>query len=245
VKVLRTFKADLHIHTCLSPCGELSMSPRNIILRAVEEKIDILGICDHNSAENVPALLAIAKTYPVTIFPGMEITSQEEIHILGLFDNLEAVLQLQEEVYHHLPGENDEEAFGLQVVVNEQGEVLRFNPRLLIGACTLSLNQIVDLIHSFKGLAIASHIDRESFSLISQLGFIPSDIILDALEISPSISYYQALNRFAPHLPLVSFSDAHRPEEIGQSFTRFLIQEASLTEIRLALRNQQGRRVIH
>ncbi len=243
--MLRPFKADLHIHTCLSPCGELSMSPRNIINQAVAKNIDILGICDHNTAENVPALQEAAKTYPVTIFPGIEITTQEEIHILGLFDHLDSVLNLQEEVYAHLPGENDEEAFGFQVVVNAQGEVLRFNPRLLIGACQLSLNQIVDLIHSYKGLAIASHIDRASFSLISQLGFIPSDVVLDALEISPSINYQQAQHRFAPHLPLVSFSDAHRPEEIGQRFTKFLIEKASLAELRWALEENFGRRILH
>ncbi|MFW6160654.1 MAG: PHP domain-containing protein, partial [Acidobacteriota bacterium] len=185
---MKSFKADLHIHTCLSPCAELSMSPRAIVERALKEELDILGICDHNSAENVPAVTDAAKSNKIFIFPGIEVTTQEEIHLLGLFDNARQAFGLQEMIYAHLPGENDEKAFGLQAVVNEKGEVLNFNPRLLIGACALTINETVDAIHSLGGLAMASHIDRGAFSIFSQLGFIPPELALDALETSPLIS---------------------------------------------------------
>jgi predicted metal-dependent phosphoesterase TrpH len=117
--MLRTMKADLHIHTCLSPCGELEMSPKGIAEQAKIKEIDILGICDHNSSENVPALIKAAQKYEIVVLPGMEVTSQEEVHILALFDELESALELQEIIYAHLHGENDEKAFGMQVVVNE------------------------------------------------------------------------------------------------------------------------------
>lgn len=240
----RSYKADLHVHTCLSPCAEVKMSPTTIVKRAKARSVHILGICDHNSAENAPAALEAARRHGVHVLPGMEVTSSEEVHLLALFDALEPVRQLQEIVYRHLPGENDEEAFGMQVVVNADDEVLCFNRRLLIGATTLRVEEIVKEIRSLGGLAVAAHIDRESFSLIGQLGFIPDDLALDALEISPALSYEDAMRRYSPSLPLLHASDAHKEEEIGRCCTRFLVEKASIGEIKKALRGQEGRRIL-
>lgn len=242
--MLRRYQADLHIHTCLSPCADVKMSPRAIVERAGDLGIDILGICDHNSAENTPAALEAARGSGLHVLPGMEVTSAEEVHILALFDELEPARELQETVYRHLPGENDEATFGMQVVANADDEVLGFNPRLLIGATTLGVHDIVQAIRSLGGLAVAAHIDRESFSLIGQLGFVPDDLVLDALEISPAISRDEAVSRYAPCLPLVQSSDAHRVEEIGRCRTAFLIEKASIPEIKQALEEKAGRRIV-
>jgi len=93
--MLRKVKADLHIHTCLSPCGDLEMSPQNIVTQAKTKDIDVLGICDHNSAENVPALSKAAKRVKIQVLPGIEVTTQEEVHILALFNNISSVSKLQ------------------------------------------------------------------------------------------------------------------------------------------------------
>jgi len=243
--MLQNYRADLHIHTCLSPCTELDMSPQAIARQAKQKEIDILGICDHNSAENVPALMQAADQYAIRVLPGMEVTSQEEVHVLALFDELEPALALQEIVYTNLPGENDEDAFGMQVVVNAEGEVLHFNPRLLIGASTLSIEKVVAHIKELDGLAIASHIDREGFSLIGQLGFVPDHLELDALEISPRTSFAEAGERFQPRLPLTCASDAHYLDDIGTGYTTFYIEDKTTQEIRKALRGEDGRRISH
>ena len=242
--MLRNYKADLHIHTCLSPCAEVRMSPATIVKRAKVCGVNIIGICDHNSAENTPAALEAAHRYDVHVFPGMEVTSSEEVHLLALFDTLGQVQQLQKIVYQHLPGENDEKIYGMQVIANADDEVLGFNQRLLIGATTLPVEEIANQIHSLGGLAVAAHIDRESFSLISQLGFIPDDLALDALEISPALSYEDAMHRYSPSLPLIHSSDAHKEEEIGRCCTRFLIETASIGEIKKALKGQEGRSLL-
>jgi len=242
--MLRDYKADLHIHTCLSPCAEVRMSPATIVKRAKACGVKIIGICDHNSAENTQAAMEAARGYGVHVLPGMEVTSLEEVHILALFDALEPVLQLQEMVYQKLPGENDEGTYGMQVIANADDDVLGFNQRLLIGATTLPLEKIVNKIRSLGGLAIAAHIDRESFSLISQLGFIPDNLALDALEISPALSYEDAVRRYSPSLPLIHSSDAHKEDEIGRCCTRFLIDDTNIGEIRKALRGQEGRKIL-
>jgi predicted metal-dependent phosphoesterase TrpH len=243
--MLKAMKADLHIHTCLSPCTELDMSPQAIAEQAKKMEIDILGICDHNSAENVPALIKAAAAHQISVLPGLEVTSQEEVHILALFDDLEAALKLQEIVYARLPGENDEDAFGMQVVVNAEGEVLSFNNKLLIGASTLTVEEVVTNIHTLEGLAIAAHIDREGFSLIGQLGFIPDHLDLDAVEISSHTTFTEALHRFKPRLPLTCASDAHYLSDIGKGFTTFYIYEGTVKEIKKALREEDGRKIIH
>jgi len=220
------------------------MSPRGIVQTARSKEIDILGICDHNSAENVPAVRDAARPYQISVLAGMEVTSQEEVHVLGLFDHVDSVLKLQEIVYAHLPGENDEDAFGMQPVVNSEGEILRFNEKLLIGATTLALEKVVSLIHSHGGVAIASHIDREGFGIIGQLGFIPEGLPLDALEVSPAMSVETARNKFAPRLPLTPASDAHHLNEIGQASTAFWLADGTVAEIKKALIQEGGRKVM-
>ena len=243
--MLRLFKADLHIHTCLSPCTELNMSPKGILTAAKKKGIDILGICDHNTSENSLAIMKAAKKMHIHILPGMEVTSEEEVHVLALFDDIGNALKLQEHVYQNLPGKNDEETFGMQVIVNEKEEVLGFNDKLLIGATTIPLDEILRLIHAFEGLAIASHIDREAFSIISQLGFVPDNLELDALEISPSITIEEAKKKYPYNYPITSSSDAHYPDDIGKSFTSLLLQDGTVTEINKALKNEDGRKLIH
>lgn len=243
--MLRPFKADLHIHTCLSPCTELDMSPRGILSAAQKKGIDILGICDHNSTENSLAIMNAAKTMNINILPGMEVTSQEEVHVLALFDDIKNALKLQEYVYNNLPGKNDEDAFGMQVIVNENEEVLGFNDKLLIGATTIPLDDVLKMIRTFGGVSIASHIDRASFSLISQLGFIPDGLGLDALEISPRMTHTEAEEMYSNNYPITCSSDAHYPEDIGKGFTTFLLKEGTAAEIKKALKNEEGRKLIH
>ncbi len=243
--MLRELKTDFHIHTCLSPCAELEMSPLAIIQQAKIKELDIIAICDHNSAENIPALKQAADDYDICLLPGMEVTSIEEVHILALFDAIESALQLQEIVYANLSGKNDEDAFGMQVIVNVHGEVLGFNKKLLIGASNLTVDETVRTIHSLNGLAIAAHIDRDSFSLISQLGFVPEELELDALEISPLISYNSALKKYNPRLPLTNSSDAHNLKDIGKTYTTLYIEKGTVSEIKKAFLQKEGRKIIH
>ncbi|MEW6214861.1 MAG: PHP domain-containing protein [Nitrospirota bacterium] len=241
------FRADLHIHTCLSPCADPYMTPYRIIEKAASLGLNIIAICDHNSAENAEVTKRIARRKGINAIPGIEVTSSEEVHIVGLFGDINSALRLQDIVYENLqPGENDEKVFGYQVVVNENDEVLGFNKRLLIGSTRLSVNKIVETIHSFGGLAIAAHIDREGFGIIGQLGFIPSDLRLDALEISPNISIEDARRRFEEysHIPWITSSDAHNLSDIGRVSTGLFMNHSTFDELCLTLKGIDGRRVI-
>ena len=236
---MRKVRADLHVHTCLSPCADDQMESIAIVQQAKQTGLDVIGICDHNSCENVGAMMKAGEREGLTVIPGVEVTSREEVHILGLFNSEQDLMCLQDIIYENLPGESDEEAFGPQLVVDEYGNVTGKNSRLLIGATTLAVEQIIDAIHRFEGLAIASHIDRQRFSLIGQLGYIPKDLKLDALEVSNPSAIEQEYK-----YPLVTSSDAHFLEDIGRNSTCFMIEEISLREIGQALRNEMGRMVL-
>lgn len=223
------------------------MSPYRIVEKAASLGLNIIAICDHNSAENVEVTKRLAKEKGINALPGMEVTSSEEVHIVGLFGDIGNAIRLQDIVYENLQqGENDEEVFGYQVIVNEVDEVLGFNKRLLIGATRLSVNKVVEMIHSFGGLAIAAHIDREGFGIIGQLGFIPPDLKLDALEISSNISVEDARRKFKEysHIPWVTSSDAHNLSDIGRVSTGLFMNHSTFDELCLTLQSAEGRRVI-
>lgn len=243
---MRTWRADLHIHTCLSPCAALSMGPRTIVAEAAGRRLNVIGVADHNSAGNVTAVLRASSGSGVEVLPGMEVTSREEVHILALFDDPERALALQEIVYRNLPGRNQPEKFGLQVLVNEDHDVVGFEPRLLAGATELTIGEVVEAVHRLGGLAIAAHADREAFGLFGQLGFVPPGLELDALEITRHTTAEEARRRWPEcgALALVRFSDAHSPEQIGTLTTRFRAEQVSVPELQRALRGQQGRSVL-
>lgn len=241
------FRADLHIHSCLSPCAELSMTPRWIVEKAASLGINIIALCDHNSAENVEVTGTIARAKGIVVIPGMEVTTAEEVHVIALFRDAGSALAMQSVVYEHLqPGENNEDAFGMQVVVNEENEVLGFNKRLLIGAVNLTLEEIVIRVHELGGLALASHIDREVFGIIGQLGFIPHGIAFDGLEISYRMDLAEAANLYQAYgsVPLITSSDAHRLEDIGRKTIGLFMNHATFDEISLTLKGVGGRRVV-
>lgn len=243
--MIKAFRCDLHVHTCLSPCAGLDMYPSALVGRAVAEKLDLIAVCDHNASENVPHVIRAAQGHKLVVLPGMEITSREEVHLLALFDNMESLQRLQEIVYSHLPGMNDESRFGCQAIVNEFDEVEGFNERLLIGATELPLADCVRHTHDLGGLAVASHIDRESFSVISQLGFVDPEIPFDALEISRNTGLAGARRNY-PGLagyPFLTSSDAHRCEDIGKGFTELFLKGPSVPELKMAFSGQGGRRV--
>ncbi|MFB0516657.1 MAG: PHP domain-containing protein [Candidatus Neomarinimicrobiota bacterium] len=244
---MRVIHADLHIHTCLSPCAELEMSPKRIVDEALSKGLDMIAICDHNSGENLAAVIEAAHPTSLVVLPGMEITSKEEVHIAGLFGNLGDAARIQALIYEHLEGENDEAAFGLQVVVEADGTVAEFNNRLLIGATDLSLEHIVEAIHSHNGLAVAAHIDREGFGIIGQLGFIPADLSLDALEVSSRMSLKEAAATFEQygHYPFLRSSDAHVLRDIGKGHTPLSVEEVSFAELKMALKSENGRGVCY
>jgi len=239
---LKEFHGDLHIHSCLSPCADLGMSPRGIVKEARKKGLHFIGLCDHNSAENVGAVRKVGEREGIGVIGGMEVTTREEVHILAFFDEDRKLQSLQEIVYQNLHGTNDERLYGDQVVANEEDEVMGFNKKLLIGATELPIYAVVDLIHRLNGLAIASHIDREGFGIIGQLGFIPEDLPLDAVEMTDP-SRQEAVS-LARGFPVIVSSDAHFLEEVGKRQTRFLLKEMTVDELRRSFKREAGRRVL-
>lgn len=245
--MLTAFRADLHLHTCLSPCAEEEMNPLAIVRRAKKKGLDIIGICDHNSTRNVAAVSQAGWREELTVIGGVEVCSREEAHILGLFDEEESLREMQQLIDENLQGQNNPELFGEQYLCNESGLVVGQETKLLIGATQMSVAEVVESIHRLGGLAIASHVDRESFSLLSQLGFVPEGLEIDALEISPLHSVSKALRCF-PQIkgfPLVRSSDAHRLEQIGVACTTFTGSSPCVAELGKALVGEDGREVMN
>jgi PHP family Zn ribbon phosphoesterase len=244
---LRRLRADLHIHTCLSPCGELAMSPRAVVARARELGLDLIAVTDHNTTENAGAAIEAAAGTGLAVLPGVELTTSEEVHLLGLFETGADLGPFQAEVYRNLPDLPSKMKFvDDQVLVDAEDGVSGFCPRCLFGATRFSVQEAVGLIRGHGGLVMASHIDRDSFSLVSQLGFIPPGLDLDAVEVSPRMTAAEARTAFGPlgPLPIVRFSDAHKPEEIGAATTEFLVERPTLAELRLALAGAEGRKAV-
>jgi PHP family Zn ribbon phosphoesterase len=241
----RYLLADLHVHTVLSACAEVEMIPPLIVQRARELGLEVVAITDHNAAHNVAAVIDAAAGSGVTVLPGMEVQSREEVHLICLFDRLEQVLAWQERVFAALPdGKNDEAFFGAQFAVDALGEYLYTEDRLLAVSTALSVEEVVTGVRALGGIVLAAHVDRPSYSLIANLGFVPPGLELAGLELSrraDPAGIAQKLPQVAGYGRFVS-GDAHRLEEMT---ARTMLKVAALTvaEIALALAGRDGRRV--
>lgn len=219
------------------------MLPEFIVERALELNLGLITVTDHNSAENAAAVLAAAEGTGITVLPGMEVQTREEVHLLCLFDTLEQVVLWQEEVYAHLPPlKNDEDVFGTQVVLDAEGSVVGRNDRLLLTSTSFSMEEVVRRVHDLNGLCIPAHVDRPAYSVIANLGFIPPDLEITGVEISPLVGPKEARARF-PQLErysLVAGGDAHRLRDMARR-TTLKLAEATVAELSLALASEGDR----
>jgi predicted metal-dependent phosphoesterase TrpH len=241
---LYKFFADLHVHTALSPCAGDSATPPNIVASAIENGMQMIAVTDHNSAENVDAVVKCGKIHGLKVIPGMEVASREEAHLLCLLNSVESALELQQIVYAALPdAPNRPDYFGRQLVMDGEGTVTGECMRLLMGAADLSIDAIMQEVHRLGGLAIAAHVDRPSFSIIANLGMVPPGAELDAVEISAALTKDEAIARFPSieGFPVIAGSDAHFPQAIGSNPTLFLLEKMDLEDIRLAFQERGGR----
>ncbi|MDY0103569.1 MAG: PHP domain-containing protein [Lentimicrobium sp.] len=244
---MKEYKADLHIHTVLSPCGSLEMSPRTIIQEALKKNINIIGITDHNSTRQCREVSREAQKAGITVFAGVEVTSKEEVHCLAFFETFDILDSFQQYLDLHLPDIlNDIDLFGYQVVVDELENIVYEEPKLLISALTQSIDQVEAEVHRLKGIFIPAHINRPKYSLISQLGFVPPDLRADAFELSKHISKEEFIKQFGylGNRTFISNSDAHQPDLIGENFTILQMESPSFDEFRQAIAGTNGRRVM-
>jgi PHP family Zn ribbon phosphoesterase len=245
--MMRWFRADLHVHTLLSPCAAVEMTPRNIIRHAQSACIDIVAITDHNAGDNVAAAVRCAQGTNVTVLPGMEVQTREEVHLLVLFEKMREFTKWCDFVaFHRSALRNDDKKFGAQFVVDEADELVRIEERMLLASTDLSVEEVAAQVAAMGGITIAAHIDRPSFSVLSQLGFIPPDVTLSAVEVSRNTRIEQSMEKFPEigSLPVISSSDAHTIDDfIDGPKTMFLMEAPTLSEMRQALVGKDGRRI--
>jgi len=240
-----TFRADLHIHTVLSPCGSLEMSPARIIQEAVNKNLDILAITDHNSTRQCRVVMEMGRKAGITVWGGAEINTREEVHCLVFFDDMAGIERLQNWLDQWLMViKNRPDYFGDQVWVDEEENILGEEERLLIMALDRNLDQCYEAVHEMGGVFAPAHIDRPSNSLTSQLGFVPPDVRAEGLEISPGVSPEEVRARGWDKMkPLLAGSDAHQPEKVGTHLTIMKMKNTGLEECKNALARKGGRYV--
>ena len=221
------------------------MLPELIVEQAQELGLSIIAVTDHNSAENAASVVNAAQGTDITVLPGMELQTREEVHLVCLFDTLAQVQRWQEEVYAHLPPlKNDDDAFGTQIVLDADGEAVGTNERLLLTATSFSVEEAVQRVHALDGLCIPAHVDRPAYSIIANLGFIPPDLGVAGVEISSLVGPQEARERF-PQLErysLIADGDAHRLSEMAKR-TTLKMAEPTVAEIALALAGEGDRGV--
>jgi len=254
---IQKYEADLHIHTLLSPCGEIEMIPSLIIESAVRAGLDIIGIADHNSCENAGAVIKASIGSSVKVLPGLEVQSMEGIHLLCLFDTIEQASKMQEAVHGALPAPSlfreglgrgsGTDSFQEQLIVDSSDEFIGYCERHLSLPTSMSIDEVWERVENLNGILIPSHIDRRSTGLCDVLGMLPEEPDFPAVEISRNITPLEARTTY-PSIgdrSIVCSSDAHWLSAIGERRITFYIEHRTVAEIRMACRGESGRRVGH
>jgi len=244
---MKTFRTDLHIHTLLSPCGDLEMSPANIVSLACQRGLDIIGITDHNTTRQCELVWKLAQKTNLTVFPGCEMTSREEVHCLGLFEDFDSLRIFQDFLDQHLTIiPHNAVLFGYQVLVDENEDILEKLDYYLGASLDVSIIEEVERkVHELSGIFIPAHVDRPRNSLFSQLGFFPPELKVDALQISKLAEEETIREKYkiTQDTTIVRFSDTHFPADLGKIYTNFEMENATFSEIKKALHCEDGRMV--
>ncbi len=211
---------DFHIHSALSPCGDMDMTPNNIVNMAALSGLDTIALSDHNTIGNVRAAQKVGEACGVTVIPAMEVETSEEVHILTLYPDMDSAEYAAKKVYESLPDiKNRPDIFGQQAYMDWEDNIVGYEEKLLISPAMLSLNELYDIVKTAGGLFIPAHVDRHSYSILTNLGFIPDDLPVEHIEISKSTIDVEAYLESRPELKryrVFRSSDAHYLQDIAQ-----------------------------
>jgi len=229
------YRADLHIHTVLSPCGDLEMSPINIVNKAKDRGLDIIGVTDHNSTLHGALVRKLAEEKGIYTLTGVEVTSREEVHCLAFFENdilLQKFQQYIDKAIMRIP--NNIEKFGYQVVVDEDEQIIEQVEHLLIVSIDKSIEEIEQKVHELGGIFVLAHIDKKKNSIMSQLGFIPADLNIEGIEFSKyaNIKEYIGMNKYLEKYKYIQSSDAHYLNDVGSVYTEIECSKLCFKEIK-------------
>ncbi len=202
---------DLHLHSCLSPCGDKAMTPGNIAGMARLKGLDLIAVTDHNTARQLPAVESACRAMGVNLLPGLEVSTREEVHLLAYFRTVSDATAFSQRIQPLLPDKpNMPNFFGRQVVMNEDDEETGEEPRLLISALDMDLDALTREIRAFSGLPVPAHINRGSNGLLNALGFLPPGSDFAALEVTEGLPCPGDF----PGYKILHSSDAHSLEDI-------------------------------
>lgn len=226
---------DLHIHSALSPCGDNDMTPNNIVNMSIIKGLDVIAICDHNSCGNVRSAIEAADGR-IIVIPGMEIETIEEVHMVSLFPNVDSAEEMEKVIRQSSPYiKNRPDIFGNQYYMDKNDEIIGEEERLLVAATGLDVYEVIRRVTALGGVSYPAHIDRSSYSILSNLGFIPSDLEIGSVEITEK--NLDTMSKQYNEYNIITSSDAHYLENISER-THFLdISAKSKEEILSKLLN--------
>ncbi len=228
---------DFHIHSALSPCGDNDMTPNNLINMSIIKGLDAVALTDHNACENVRAAAAVAGD-KIIFIPGMEVETSEEVHIVTLFPTADAAEEMQRILVDSSPYiPNRPEIFGNQYIMDENDEICGEIDRMLVTASGLDIYTVVAAAKDLGGIAYPAHIDRESYSVLSNLGFIPPDLDISAVEITEK-SRTALEGEYSNRYNIITSSDAHYLWNISERNHYIEVSDASVRGILNAISNR-------
>lgn len=222
------YSYDLHIHSCLSPCGDDDMTPGNIAGMGSLNGLGIMALTDHNTCGNCPAFFKACKTYGIVPVPGMELTTSEDVHIICLFPELENAMEFDAMVGPRImPIKNKPEIFGNQLYIGDDDEVCGSQERLLISATDIDISRAIELVREYGGVCYPAHIDRPSNGIIAMLGDIPPEYGFRCVEFNDGANEAEYREKYAvvkDARALVS-SDAHQLWAINEGTNKVGIDD--------------------
>ena len=223
-------KYDFHIHSCLSPCGDNDMTPYNLVNMAKLLGYDIIALTDHNSCLNCPAALKAGEEAGITVVPGMELCTSEEIHAVCLFPDLKNALEFSDYVKSTMPPvKNDASIFGEQLVMDSTDRIIGSEEILLTAASGISIDDAVKEVSRFGGAVFPAHLDRASYSVLSVLGFMYPEMGFAAAEFTHKayIPQYEEKHPLLKEMKKLRNSDAHYLENMVEPSVEIDLPECS------------------
>ena len=237
---MKTYRADLHIHSCLSPCGHIAMTPHAIVDAALAQGLGLIAVADHNTAAMTPVIAQVAREKGLAYLYGLELHTREDVHLLAYFDDEATCLAFSDEIYALLPDAyEDPYGLGRQVQVDAEGNTLRYESKFLVRGLDLSFADAARRVNELGGLAVPAHIDRMFFGVMAEMGVLPEGIDFPLIEVR-----HEDIPGICGDAAVLRSSDAHSPDVIGERVTHITVEDLTIAELRLAAVGIDGRSIV-